>query len=89
MQDIDFVNGLIDFIKNSPTPFHAVETMTDILDQHGYTQLQETDQWSLQSKQVSGERYYVTRNDSSIVAFKLNQSLAETGIRMLGGKSVV
>ncbi len=84
MQDIDFVNGLIDFIKNSPTPFHAVETMADILDQHGYTQLQETDQWSLQSKQVSGERYYVTRNDSSIVAFKLNQSLAETGIRMLG-----
>lgn len=84
MQDIAFVNGLIDFIKNSPTPFHAVQTMADILDQHGYKQLHETDQWSLQGKPVSGERYYVTRNDSSIVAFQLNQSLAETGIRMLG-----
>lgn len=84
MQDIAFVNGLIDFIKNSPTPFHAVQTMADILDQHGYKQLHETDQWSLQGKPVSGERYYVTRNDSSIVAFQLNQSLAENGIRMLG-----
>lgn len=84
MQDIVFVNGLIDFIKNSPTPFHAVQTMADILEQNGYKQLQETEQWSLQGKPVSGERYYVTRNDSSIVAFQLNQQLTETGIRMLG-----
>ncbi len=28
MQDIEFVNGLIDFIKSSPTPFHAVKTMS-------------------------------------------------------------
>ena len=83
MQDIDFVNGLLEFIKNSPTPFHAVQSMTDILQENGYKPLLETDQWSLQGK-VSGERYYVTRNDSSIVAFKLNQSLPETGMRMLG-----
>lgn len=84
MQDIAFVNGLIDFIKNSPTPFHAVQMMADILDQNGYQQLQETEQWSLQGKPASGERYYVTRNDSSIVAFQLNQSLTETGLRMIG-----
>lgn len=84
MQDMYFVNGLIDFIKNSPTPFHAVQTMTDILEQNGYKQLQEADQWSLQGRQGTGERYYVTRNDSSIVAFQLNQSLTDTGIRMLG-----
>ena len=84
MQDIYFVNGLLDFIKNSPTPFHAVQTMTDILDQNGYIRLQETDEWALQGKQGAGERYYVTRNDSSIVAFNLNQSLTDTGIRMLG-----
>lgn len=84
MQDMYFVNGLIDFIKNSPTPFHAVQTMTDILEQNGYKQLQEADQWSLQGRQGTGERYYVTRNDSSIVAFNLNQSLTDTGMRMLG-----
>ncbi len=83
MQDIDFVNGLLEFIKNSPTPFHAVQSMTDILQENGYKPLLETDQWSLQGK-ASDERYYVTRNDSSIVAFKLNQSLPETGMRMLG-----
>jgi len=84
MQDVDFVNGLIDFIKKSPTPFHAVKTMSEILELHGFTQLYETDQWLLQDKQPSGERFYVTRNDSSIVAFHLNQSLVENGIRMVG-----
>jgi aspartyl aminopeptidase len=84
MHDIDFVNGLIDFITNSPTPFHAVKTMADILEQHGFKQLDEKDEWFLQKQQVSGERYYITRNDSSIVAFQLNRSLVENGIRMLG-----
>ncbi len=83
MQDENFVNGLIDFIKNSPTPFHAVKTMAEILEQSGYKRLDETDQWSLQNGQV-GERCYVTRNDSSIIAFQLNNSLLENGMRMLG-----
>jgi aspartyl aminopeptidase len=84
MQDVAFVNGLIDFIKNSPTPFHAVKTMADILEQHGFERLDEADQWLLQGQQPKGERYYVTRNDSSLVAFQLNQSLVENGMRMVG-----
>jgi aspartyl aminopeptidase len=84
MQDVEFVNGLIDFIRNSPTPFHAVKTMTEILERHGFMRLNETEQWSLQVKSEKGGRYYVTRNDSSIVAFQLNQSLVANGIRMVG-----
>lgn len=84
MQDVAFVNGLLDFIKNSPTPFHTVKTMTGILEQNGFKRLHEGDQWSLQGKEQNGERYYVTRNDSSIVAFQLNQPLVENGIRMVG-----
>ena len=83
MQDVDFVNGLIDFIKNSPTPFHAVEIMAQILERHGFKQLDEADQWTINNGQ-HGERYYVTRNDSSIIAFHLNQSLLENGMRMVG-----
>ena len=83
MQDVDFVNGLIDFIKNSPTPFHAVEIMAQILERHGFKQLDEADQWTINNGQ-QGERYYVTRNDSSIIAFHLNQSLLENGMRMVG-----
>lgn len=84
MQDVAFVNGLIDFIKSSPTPFHAVKTMTAMLEEHGFKRLDETAKWSLQNKSYDGERFYVTRNDSSIIAFHLNQSLAESGFRMVG-----
>jgi len=84
MQDIAFVNGLLDFIKNSPTPFHAVKTMSAILEENGYRRLEETQQWSLPQPPITGERFYVTRNDSSIVAFQLNSSLAENGFRMVG-----
>jgi len=83
MQDVEFVNGLIDFIKNSPTPFHAVEIMSQVLERDGFTRLDETDQWSLNYGQQEG-RYYVIRNDSSIIAFQLNQPLADNGMRMVG-----
>lgn len=83
MQDVEFINGLMDFINNSPTPFHAVKNMSEILELAGFQRLQETEQWSLQNKQ-QGERFYVTRNDSSIIAFQLNTSPIENGIRMLG-----
>ena len=88
MQNDAFVNGLIDFITKSPTPFHAVSTMANILQQHGYKYLDEKEMWSLQGKpanqQDKNARYYVTRNDSSIIAFQLNQPLIENGMRMIG-----
>jgi aspartyl aminopeptidase len=83
MQDVEFVNGLIDFIKKSPTPFHAVETMVQTLEGHGFKQLDEAEQWSIDNAEQGG-RYYVTRNDSSIIAFRLNQPLTENGMRMVG-----
>ena len=83
MQDVEFVNGLLDFIKKSPTPFHAVNTMSEMLEKAGFIRLYETESWSLETKQ-QGERFYVSRNDSSIIAFQLNNSPVETGLRMLG-----
>ena len=83
MQDEDFVNGLIDFIKSSPTPFHAVQTMAEMLDKNGFKRLEEGESWSISAK-PEAERFYVTRNDSSIIAFQLNRSLVENGMRMVG-----
>jgi len=82
MQDVEFVNGLLTFIENSPTPFHAVENMVGILRENGFESLNESDEWLLGEK-PSG-RYYVTRNDSSIIAFTVNSSLPEKGFRMVG-----
>jgi len=81
MQDVEFTNGLLDFINNSPTPFHAVKTMIEILEQSGFKRLDESDSWSVQEQ---GQGYYVTRNDSSIIAFRLNQPLIENGIKIVG-----
>lgn len=80
MQDTEYLEGLIDFIKSSPTPFHAVATMSARLDEQGFQQLSEADAWDVQQP----GRYYITRNDSSIIAFSLANDLAENGIRMVG-----
>ncbi|WP_062260896.1 M18 family aminopeptidase [Endozoicomonas arenosclerae] len=73
-----FNQALIQFLDNSPTPFHAVKNMASRLEAHGFIQLDESQTWSLEE----GGRYYVTRNDSSIVAFTRGQ--LELGFRMTG-----
>lgn len=83
MKNNDFTTGLLDFIQQSPTPFHAVQNMIAALEDVGFQRLDEKDQWFVQEKQVVG-RYFVTRNDSSIVAFDIKQPLVEQGIRMVG-----
>ena len=78
---IDFNENLLRFLQASPTPFHAAKNLADQLSRAGFTQLQEGDAWSLKP----GGRYWLTRNDSSIIAFIYGHSpLVESGIRMLG-----
>lgn len=78
---IEFNQQLLDFLSESPTPFHAVRAMSTRLEAKGFIRLLEADSWSL----IPGERYYFCRNDSSIIAFVYGaQPLAEEGIRMVG-----
>src|SRR6478609_757183 len=78
---VDFNNGLLDFLRTSPTPFHATTNIATRLLAAGFIQLHEGDIWQLEL----GKRYLVTRNDSSIIAFVYGRSpLVESGIRMLG-----
>ena len=67
---MDAVNGLMSFIDRVPTAFHAVEQIAAALDAAGYARLQETDRWPI----APGGRYYVTRNQSSLIAFRLPAS---------------
>ncbi len=75
------LDELLSFLHRSPTPFHAVSNMTAELQQHGFVALAESDRWQLRT----GGRYYVTRNDSSLIAFVLgSDDVVETGLHMAG-----
>ena len=63
------IGGLCDFLRGAVSSFHAVREMTDILDDAGFTRLQEGQRWKI----VPGNRYYFTRNQSSLIAFSLPQ----------------
>lgn len=77
----DFNQGLLTFIDASPTPFHAVQTFRKSLDEAGFSALKETDRWGT----LAAGKYYVTRNDSSIIAFVLTDAdLAENGLSLVG-----
>ncbi len=80
MQDIDYIKGLLEFIEASPTPFHAVANMSERLEAEGFECLREADAWDINKP----GRYYVTRNDSSIIAFSISGDLSENGIRIVG-----
>lgn len=58
---------LISFIDNSPTTFHVIENIKNELIAKGFTSLQEQDAWGVEE----GKSYFVTRNNSSIIAFKI------------------
>ena len=47
MQDKEYTEGLLNFIQASPTPFHAVATMKEMLEVEGFQQLKEADAWHI------------------------------------------
>lgn len=66
-QDLQETKRLLHFIEQSPTAFHAVESFANALKEQGFTCLEEAADWSL----TPGEGYFVTRNQSSIIAFRM------------------
>lgn len=61
------MNDLLTFIDQSPSPFHAVDTLAKTLSAAGYTRLSESSPWQL----APGGKYFVTRNGSSLLAFRI------------------
>ena len=61
---------LFDFIAASPSCFHVVRSAAAHLEACGFSELHETQAWTL----VPGGKYYVTRNQSSILAFTIPEN---------------
>lgn len=58
---------LLQFIWDSPSCFHAVKNLKDLLREQGFQELFEEEAYVLQK----GGGYFVSRNDSSLLAFRL------------------
>lgn len=58
---------LIDFIDKSPSCYHVIQNLSELLQAQGYEELKEEKKWNLKR----GGQYFVTRNQSSIIAFKV------------------
>ena len=66
-KEIQKTQELIDFIKKSPSCYHVIHNIAAELEEAGYEQLNEAKDWTLHK----GGRYFVTRNQSSLIAFTL------------------
>jgi aspartyl aminopeptidase len=81
MIESSFNKNLLNFLQQSPTPFHAVANMSQQLLAKGFSQLNEAEEWTL----IKGNSYFVTRNDSAMVAFYFGgDDLVTNGLRLFG-----
>lgn len=59
--------NLLEFLEKSPSAYHAVANMAKMLDDAGFERLNEGERWQL----GEGRDYYVTRNGSALIAFRI------------------
>lgn len=77
-----YTESLFQFIQAGTTPFHVVEQMKGFLDKEGYVQLLESEAWQLRE----GGKYYVIRNGSSLIAFRI-PTKAYVGFQIMASHS--
>ena len=65
-----YTKQLIDFIEKSPSCYHAVNNISDMLKANGCVELFEEDNWEIKN----GGRYFVKRNSSSVIAFSVPEN---------------
>ena len=65
MSQTEYVDGLLDFLKRSPSAFHACDAVTRELAAAGFSEIAAGERFRL----VPGGKYYVTKNHSAVIAF--------------------
>lgn len=79
----NYAKDMLKFIEKSPSCFHVIHNIRQELEQDGFVELQETDEWKL----VHGGRYFVVRGDSSVIAFRLPEKEKITGFHIIASHS--
>ena len=80
-EEQQFAQELLDFINDSPSCFHVVENVKKMLALQGFGELSLEQKWSLDS----GGKYFITRNNSALIAFVVGQGDPDLhGFHMIG-----
>ncbi|MBP3764796.1 MAG: M18 family aminopeptidase [Bacteroidaceae bacterium] len=75
------IDRLLKFLDASPVNFLAAKQLSDALSQAGFRRL---DPCEPLGKVKAGDQFFVTKNDSSVCAFRLGRKpMAEAGFRMI------
>lgn len=70
---------LINFIDNSPNAYYCINNIKNILLDNEFEQLYENEVWKLNNN----KKYFVIRNDSSLIAFKTTNKVENTGFNLV------
>jgi len=73
------ISDLLEFLDQSVTAYHAVLTTEQVLIAHGFSKLNEQEDWEL----IPGGKYYVIRAESALVAWEMGQG-EQPGVRLIG-----
>ena len=74
--------ALLNFIEASPSCYHVIHNMRKRLFSEGFQELKESSAWKLEM----GKGYFVTRNSSSMIAFRLPEK-AGRGYQIMASHS--
>ncbi|MEY8675254.1 M18 family aminopeptidase [Thomasclavelia cocleata] len=74
---------LTSFIKKSPTAFHAVNNLKQLLKENDYEELLEGKRWEIEA----GKRYFISRNNSSIIALNIGNKLDQYSFNVAASHS--
>ncbi|HJB46965.1 MAG TPA: M18 family aminopeptidase [Candidatus Mediterraneibacter surreyensis] len=80
--DQTFSKELAKFLESSPSAFHAIDNMENILIREKFVRLCENQRWQISP----GGRYFVDRNGSSLIAFTVPES-GFKGLRIMASHS--
>ena len=77
----DLADDLLDFVRVSPTPWHAVAETVRRLSGAGFRELREGDAWTI----APGDKVFVVRAGSTIAALEIGEVAPEaSGLRWVG-----
>jgi len=72
------VNELVSFLNDSPSAFGAVKSIKEVLLENDYVELQENEKYKVKK----GGKYFVVRNDTSVIAFNVGKKIDNPSLQI-------